>query len=173
MNWDSIGAIAEVAGVVAILISLVYLATQIRQSNIIAAAEAEREILQSWMRGLEGFIDSHQTTEFFLKGLSDFESLSSIEKTRFSYRLTELNMVYISALENEEKGLIASHLVEAFGNAFFSYVNSPGGRTWWALHREFFTNTKLIDDRIANEGDEFPSFLDTLPYHRLESDSHN
>ena len=25
------------------------------------------------------------------------------------------------------------------------------------------TNTKLIDDRIANDGDDSPSFLDTLP----------
>jgi hypothetical protein len=168
MNWESIGAIAEVIGVVAILVSIVYLATQIRQSNEIARAEAEREVLQSWMHGLEGFVDSHQTTEFFLKGLADFDALTSIEKTRLSYRLVELNMVYISALENEKKGLIAPHLVEAFGNAFFSYVNSPGGRQWWALHREFFTNMDLIDERIAREGDSFPSFLDTLPYHKLE-----
>jgi hypothetical protein len=169
MNWESIGAIAEVVGVVAILVSIVYLATQVRQSNEIATAEAEREILQSWMHGLEGFVASQNTTEFFLKGLADFDALTSIEKTRLSYRLTELNMVYISALENEKKGLIAPHLVEAFGNVFFSYVNSRGGRQWWAMHREFFTNTDLVDERIANESDSFPSILESLPYHNLES----
>ena len=33
MNWDALGAIAELIGVVAVLITLVYLATQVRQSN--------------------------------------------------------------------------------------------------------------------------------------------
>ncbi len=168
MNIESIGATAEVIGVIAILVSLVYLAAQIRQSNAIATAEAEREVLQNWMHGLEGLVDSDQTTELFLNGLRDFESLSAIEKTRLSYRLTELNMVYISALENEKKGLVAPHLVEAFGNVFLAYVLSPGGRRWWDLHRTFFTNTDLIDQRITSDGTEIPSILDSLPYHRVE-----
>lgn len=168
MNWESIAAIAEIIGVLAILVSLVYLANQIRQSNNIAKAEAEREILQSWMHGLEGFVDSNQTTEFFLKGLVDFEVLTPVEKTRLSYRLTQLNMVYISALENEKKGLIAPHLVDSFGNVFFSYVNSPGGRNWWGITGSFFTNEKEINNRLASEGEIFPSVLESLPYHRLD-----
>jgi hypothetical protein len=33
MNWDAIGAIAELLGAVGVIASLVYLATQIRQSR--------------------------------------------------------------------------------------------------------------------------------------------
>lgn len=36
MNWDAIGAIAETIGSVAILITLAYLAVQVRQANKIA-----------------------------------------------------------------------------------------------------------------------------------------
>jgi hypothetical protein len=44
MNWDAIGAIAELVGAAAVFISLLYLAVQIRDSKksdqIIAAAQA-------------------------------------------------------------------------------------------------------------------------------------
>lgn len=33
MNWDAIGAIAELLGAIGVIVSLVYLATQIRQSR--------------------------------------------------------------------------------------------------------------------------------------------
>ena len=33
MNWDAVGAVAEVVGALGVIISLVYLALQIRQSN--------------------------------------------------------------------------------------------------------------------------------------------
>ena len=33
MNWDAIGAIAELLGAIGVIASLIYLATQIRQSR--------------------------------------------------------------------------------------------------------------------------------------------
>lgn len=171
MTWASIAPIAEFVGVIAIIVSLVYLAIQVRQSNQIARAEAERDILQNWMHGLEGLVDSDHTTELFLRGLADFDGMSSVEKTRWSYRLSELNMVYMAAIENANKGLISSHLVTAMGNVFFSYVNTPGGRQWWDITGKFFLNSDLVNKRIEVEGDTFPSFLETLPYHRIEPET--
>ena len=39
MNWEAIGVIAEVVGAVAVVVSLVYLAVQIRHQSRQAAAE--------------------------------------------------------------------------------------------------------------------------------------
>jgi len=33
MNWDAIGSIGEIAGAIGVVVSLVYLATQIRQNS--------------------------------------------------------------------------------------------------------------------------------------------
>ena len=48
MNWEAIGAIGEFMGGVVVVVSLVYLAAQIRQSNRHAEASAEL----SWIQGL-------------------------------------------------------------------------------------------------------------------------
>ncbi|MFK7977555.1 MAG: hypothetical protein AB8C02_15570 [Halioglobus sp.] len=42
MNWDAIGAVGEVVGATAVVISLVYLASQVLVSNRLARAEAWR-----------------------------------------------------------------------------------------------------------------------------------
>ncbi len=41
MSWDAIGAIAELAGALGVIASLIYLATQIRHSTRASAVEAK------------------------------------------------------------------------------------------------------------------------------------
>ena len=170
MNWDAIGAVAEVVGVLAILMSLINLGKQIRQSNKIAEAEAERDLYNHWMHGLESLVADKWTTETLLRGLADFEALTSVEKTRLSYKLIELNATYQSVLEMAEKGLVSKKLSDQCGDVILSYIMTPGGRRWWELNGPFQVNEDLINRRIAEEGDSFPSFLESLPYHVMEED---
>jgi Zn-dependent membrane protease YugP len=47
MNWDAIGAIGEIIGAVAVVFSLIYLATQIRISNRASRQAAEQNLLDN------------------------------------------------------------------------------------------------------------------------------
>ena len=47
MNWEAIGAIAELLGALAVLCTLIYLAVQIRQSNIITREQAHYHMLSN------------------------------------------------------------------------------------------------------------------------------
>jgi len=44
MNWDAIGAVSEIVGAAAVVISLMYLAVQIRNQNAESKAGAMRDI---------------------------------------------------------------------------------------------------------------------------------
>ncbi len=44
MNWDAIAAIAEMVGAFGVIASLIYLATQIRQSTKVARAETTKDL---------------------------------------------------------------------------------------------------------------------------------
>ncbi len=52
MNWDAIGAIAELLGAIGVILTLVYLATQIRQNTESSRTTAEVSFGQD-------FIDWH------------------------------------------------------------------------------------------------------------------
>ena len=45
MDWDAAGAVGEILGAVAVLLTLLYLAAQIRQANKMAHFETTREIM--------------------------------------------------------------------------------------------------------------------------------
>jgi hypothetical protein len=45
MDWNAIGAVGEVLGAIAVLLTLVYLAAQIRQANKMAQFESTREVM--------------------------------------------------------------------------------------------------------------------------------
>ena len=47
-SWDAVGALAEMLGAIAVLVTLVYLATQIKQTNDISTFNTMREIMVSF-----------------------------------------------------------------------------------------------------------------------------
>ena len=61
MNWEAIGAIGEVIGAAAVVITLVYLAIQIRQSNQTNASGIRQSFYDYTTRQLLQSVDS---TEF-------------------------------------------------------------------------------------------------------------
>lgn len=48
MNWDAIGAAGEILGAAAVLVTLVYLATQVRRSNELSRFNATKEIVNQF-----------------------------------------------------------------------------------------------------------------------------
>jgi hypothetical protein len=48
VNWEAIGAVGETLGALAVLVTLIYLASQIRQSNNLARFTATKEILNQF-----------------------------------------------------------------------------------------------------------------------------
>ncbi len=90
MNWEAVGAISEAIGVVAILISLVYLAVQIRQStrefsrgleaNQLAAFESN---IESGNRIRELLILNPDLLQLLADGYSSYKKLDGPAKLRF------------------------------------------------------------------------------------------
>ncbi len=48
VNWEAIGAVGEILGAIAVFVTLIYLASQIKQSNNLARFTAMKEILNQF-----------------------------------------------------------------------------------------------------------------------------
>ena len=166
MNWEALSAITEVIGVLLVVVSVAYLAVQVHQSNQMALAESEREILENWANAVAGISADDRTTDIFMRGLDDFESLSNLEKTRFSVILQRLINTYISAVRMDAKSLVDSKEVRIFEDICFAMILTPGGRQWWEKIGRYFTVHEQFNERIRREGDSFPAWTDMLPYMR-------
>ncbi len=97
MNWEAVGAIAEVVGVIAIFVSLVYVAVQIRQNTQQAARNVKANELAAFERNIESgnrirelLILHPEVTELLVKGNASYRDLDSTEKVRFGLLLRNI-----------------------------------------------------------------------------------
>ena len=85
MNWEAISAIAEVVGVIAVVVSLVYLSVQIRQNTRVAKAATRQAIAESTERLGDDLINNSDMAELFVKHMSGGE-LKPVENLRLQAR---------------------------------------------------------------------------------------
>ena len=81
MNWDALGAIGELVGALAVVVTLIYLAVQIRQSTNQSAANMASTVLNEYNRLQEIVISDQQISETLLRMKTDQE-LSPLQETR-------------------------------------------------------------------------------------------
>ncbi len=149
MNWDAIGAISEIIGALAVVITLAYLAIQIRQSNELLRSESRQVLVSNDVTSLGVNLNN---TDVFAKYVSESE-LSAEEQLRMSFMFTlDLRnrefeyFQYKNGLLDEETWLAYRHVI---------LVNhSTGlGRKWWdeigrgIVAPEF---SKLVDELLVD-----------------------
>jgi len=78
MNWDAIGAVGEVVGALAVVVSLIYLAGQIRHNNHLAQNNSLQSVLASEMNFASIIMDNALLWDRLIAG----ESFSDREERR-------------------------------------------------------------------------------------------
>ena len=64
MNWDAIGAIAEIVGAMAVVVTLYYLAMQVRESRLQDLAENTTVAVDRWLEVQTKALDSEEGVAF-------------------------------------------------------------------------------------------------------------
>jgi hypothetical protein len=95
MNWDALGAIAELIGGVAVLITLVYLATQVRQSNQMQRQQISTEQTNRYHANAHILASNPELVTIYRKAMVG-EDLTEEERWRFG------SFMYALVLDFEE-----------------------------------------------------------------------
>lgn len=84
MNWEAIGAVGEVAGALGVIITLIYLSSQVRTGNLASKVEAKLSSTQMYTGFLGQLIASPEINDVFNRGRNDLSSLNTEEYFRYS-----------------------------------------------------------------------------------------
>ena len=128
MNWDAIGAIAELAGAIGVIASLIYLARQIRQSNATDKLTATLGVQASFNEVARLFIEGGDDV---LAGLEDFSKLDEGERFKLAAKLHTLYSHFDLVYSNHQKGLIDRDLVKRTYSLLYWYRDQKGVQKWW------------------------------------------
>jgi hypothetical protein len=130
MSWDAIGALGEVVGAAAVVITLVYLAIQTRQNTRAVRHATERGVVEDANLWRYKVIESAEVSELFRSGLRDPASLDPNDRYRLRMMLDALFFHWQHAIELGVR-LPAENVTRITG--------TPGGAWYWERARELFT----------------------------------
>ena len=138
MSWDAIGAVAEVVGAAGVILSLLYLATQIRHGLTTAEDTATKDVIASVVTHLDAMAEESNRSSI-TRGLIDYRNLSGDEKVTFDSLVTSLLMMASSSLMSNRANLLPDELFSGWSGylqpRFFAY---QGMREWWEESRTVF-----------------------------------
>jgi hypothetical protein len=87
VNWEAAGAIGEIIGAAAVVVSLVYLASQIRVQNREARAASVHQVLHEYSNTISR-LHEREMADVWIAAIEDFDSLSTAQRLRFVIYLT-------------------------------------------------------------------------------------
>ena len=163
MNWEAIGAISEAIGVVAILISLAYLAIQIRQSTREFSRSVEANQLAAFERNIDSgnrirevLLLNPDLLSLMLRGYASYNKLRGPEKVRFGLLLrnilSSMQGAYIRHLTVEHDAQEFAGTLRVLDEA----LQNLGVREWLAVSNPDWRPEfqALVEERLEAAGVE-------------------
>lgn len=147
MNWTAVGAVGEMLGALAVVISILYLSRSLRLGSSTERRRANHELLESTNVIFVALAENPHLASIWGRGLMDFDSLDPAERISFSSLM--LNVVYTweEAYHAAEFGQLDAFAFDRTLGPRQEIVNLPGFQTWWKLRKPWV-------------GPEFREFLD-------------
>ena len=133
MNWEALGAISEAVGVIAIFVSLVYVAVQIRQNTRQVSRSIEADQLAAFERNVESgnrvrelLLLNPDLLQLLMRGSDSLSNLTKSDNFRF--------------------GLLLRNIFSSMQGSYIRHLSLE------RAPEDFEGSTRVLDDLLANPG---------------------
>ncbi len=156
MNWDAIGAMSEAVGAAGVMLTLAYLANQIRLSRVGVEATSVDALSVGWnMLNAQCFSDE-AAAGIMMRGFADPEALSEVERFRFMLMVQSYINHFMTIKRRHDAGLLPAAEWEVHSRGFTAYLDNPGGR--WVAERVAITPEVLALMREHRDRGDGPDY---------------
>lgn len=157
MNWDMLAAIGEIIGAGAVVLTLGYLALQVRESARQDRRQQSRAMQEHFASLLNLLVGDEELASLFLTGISDFEGLGEVERFRFGAWMVNVLRSQEQLLHFQREGGILGYQEGSLTPALREVMMTPGARKYWETRREWFSPEfqEEVDGWIAEGGRDY------------------
>jgi len=143
MNWSELSAMSEILGSVAIVITLIYLSIQTRQSANATMAQTRQDVLSADQHLLMQFVQDPELELIRYK-----PELSDQEKARLGW----VFVTFVRIRENNwlqfRNGVLDRETWESYRSSIVAMFGNPRGKAWW---QNYAVSPGLFDPDFASE----------------------
>lgn len=159
MNWEAVGAVAEALGVVGVIVSLIYLALQIRHNTRVTRLDAAFRVMHATTTstGLPLIQDADLSAKVLSASAGDipvdpgerlqatawfFVALKTVENAHYQY----------------QQGALHEDVWRTWENFWSTWVQMPGFRRYWEDRRSAFLPgfQRVVDTWVSDGSDSRP-----------------
>jgi len=129
MDWNAIGAIGEVLGAVAVVVSLGYLAVQIRHNTESVRTQSFQTLIDR-VAEMNSRTSEPHVADVVARGRRSYVGLSEADQVTFNYYMHERMLMYESALAFGH--LLKPTIRDVVHENIRYQLGFPGVGEWWA-----------------------------------------
>ena len=139
MNWEAAGAIGEIVGAVAVVLTLVYLAVQIRENSRQLRLTSIMALNSLVNEGFDPIYNNDKNIHIWTTGMKSPDSLDESEKEIFLLFMSRLMNPFETAVEHNQQ-VLGEEAFERYVAFYRNLIEAPGGQAWLAADHMVMTD---------------------------------
>jgi hypothetical protein len=157
LNWDAIGAVGEITGAVAVVITLIYLALQIKTSSTLTKATIREQrtagsnaVTAEWIRQADVFVR-----------VANGEELDSVDSFRIALSHQAMFREWETWAYQHHIGVLDDSEWNAILVNFRTLLGFPGTADYWSQSKGMYSTllVTVIDELLKLPGGDEPPIL--------------
>jgi hypothetical protein len=138
MNWDAIGAVGEIIGALAVMVSVIYLAAQVKKQTTESRLAATRELSTSYQTILVSCFGDKELSALYLKATHNYDELPRDDRFRITFYIHSVMRMFEQHFVHIQKQNVEQIFVDSINLSFEEWLTFPGIQRWWDLSSDMF-----------------------------------
>jgi hypothetical protein len=151
MSLEQVATLAQIAGSVGVVLSLIFVGLQVRQNTAALYRNEHNSTMAQWTVIRMGIAQHRDLAEFMTTGLNGESVLDAADQLRLEQFLAEQLWACFHIWDREQRGVFVQGTHEwSVGPYIHSLLSTPRGGTWWhkAKNAGFFPPFVAVVDAL-------------------------
>ena len=140
MNWEALGAIANLLAALGVIATLIYLAIQIQQNTKAVRSSSIQNLVQSLSTTAQAAVENKDIIPLLLKANTGAGALTEEERTQLHFWFIMSIRRFEGVYFQRNLGFVDAAVIEGFERSHIAILASKSGQAWWTTSKEIFNS---------------------------------
>ena len=131
MTWETMGVIAEIVAAFAVIVSLWYLAIQLRQNTELARAELEVRLGVIWAELHDSMIQNPDLAKTYDLAEKNWSEINNKDARAYLWFVAKSFHILEGMYRQYRRGLLAKEVWEPYEQYIFGVLQIEAVKGWW------------------------------------------
>ncbi|MFL6301397.1 MAG: hypothetical protein ACJ71N_12410 [Terriglobales bacterium] len=139
MNADFFASLGQIISAIGVIVSVLYLAHQVRDSARATRLRAMRDMSGAFNRWLQSIADNPELAALYYRAIHDYSSIKGPDIVRFSALMDQMFRIYEEMYFQNLEGHLDRRVWQGFEAPMRDLSAYPGIQAWWRSRCHWFS----------------------------------